>query len=322
MFRFFVFIFGIVIPTMKPILYFLFFSVFMQAQNTISEKEILDTLDHIDKDELHTWFIPLGHPFSYLIDCRLNVFRSDNGEWAIAAEKLGYNPRGGYVALEIYYYGNCLKNLEEENGNVTNVNIVYPIDAENFEATMDGETLKPDAKFWLVRGQKVPLTLDKATYKNAGIELSELERGEIRIEEAARLAILKYRNPFRATDTELYKAIPANLKKIIVLDEWYHRDYDLFLPIPSESEIKRAYEFNKASMQQNGMSLEDLLRLTEKQNEEFKKLNDENYANNRPSSYETWQLIAKVISQSNPALYKPTLKPNTHWKNWPESGSL
>ncbi|MFP9099741.1 DUF7003 family protein [Flavobacterium sp. RHBU_24] len=306
---------------MKPILYFLFFSVFMQAQNTIPEKEILDVLDHSNSGT-YSWFIPLGHPYSYLIDCRLNVFRSDNAEWAIAAEKLGYNPRGGYVELEIYYYGNCLKNLEEENGNVTNVQIVYPIDIENHEATTDGEVLKPDAKFWLVRDQKVPLTHDRAAYKNAGIELGELEPGEISIGEAARLAMLQYSDFFRATDAELYKCIHGDLKKILVLDEWYHKDHNWPVIIFPEDNLKKTYEFNKALMEQNGMSLDDFLKLMEEQNKESEKLNDENYANNRPSSYETWQLIAKVISQNNPALYKPTLKPNTHWKNWPDSGSL
>jgi hypothetical protein len=62
--------------------------------------------------------------------------------------------------------------------------------------------------------------------------------------------------------------------------------------------------------------------MMKQQTKESKKANEDNYNNNRPSSYETWQLVAKVISQNNPALYKPTLKPNTHWKNWPDSGSL
>lgn len=35
-----------------------------------------------------------------------------------------------------------------------------------------------------------------------------------------------------------------------------------------------------------------------------------------PSTHETFQLIAKVISENDPSLWKPTLAPNNHWSNW------
>ncbi|WP_116789119.1 DUF7003 family protein [Flavobacterium psychrotrophum] len=306
---------------MKQII-FLLFSIFMQAQSTIPEHNILNALDYSNTDGLYTQFIPLGHPYCYLIDCRLNIFRSDNGEWAIAAEKLGYNPRSGYVELEIYYYGNCLKNLEEYNGSFSNSYIVFPIDIHSYESTTDGEVLKPDAKYWLVRGEKVQLTHNKLTYKNAGIELKEYEPGEINIEEAGRLTIINYHNLFRATDAELYKCIPKSLKKIMVLDTWYHRDYDRSITIPSTDNLKKTYELNKSMMEKNGIDVNQFLNSMKDQNNRSQKMNEENYNINRPSSYETWQLIAKVISQNNPALYKPMFASNTHWKNWPESGSL
>jgi hypothetical protein len=41
-----------------------------------------------------------------------------------------------------------------------------------------------------------------------------------------------------------------------------------------------------------------------------------------PSHSETFQMIADVLISGNPSLYKPTLAPNTHWRNWPEGGSL
>jgi hypothetical protein len=36
----------------------------------------------------------------------------------------------------------------------------------------------------------------------------------------------------------------------------------------------------------------------------------------KPSQCETFQLIAKLIATCDPAEYKPTEKPNTHWSNW------
>jgi len=41
-----------------------------------------------------------------------------------------------------------------------------------------------------------------------------------------------------------------------------------------------------------------------------------------PSQSETYQLIADVLESLDPTRYRPTLAPNTHWSNWPDSGSL
>jgi hypothetical protein len=42
----------------------------------------------------------------------------------------------------------------------------------------------------------------------------------------------------------------------------------------------------------------------------------------RPSGNETFQQLAQVLVTGNISHYRPTLKPNTHWKNWPGGGSL
>jgi hypothetical protein len=41
-----------------------------------------------------------------------------------------------------------------------------------------------------------------------------------------------------------------------------------------------------------------------------------------PSHSETFQMIADVLVSGNSSFYKPTLAPNTHWRNWPVGGSL
>jgi hypothetical protein len=41
-----------------------------------------------------------------------------------------------------------------------------------------------------------------------------------------------------------------------------------------------------------------------------------------PSENETFQQLAKVLETGNIQFYKPTHKPNTHWSNWPEGGTL
>ena len=75
------------------------------------EQDILTALDH-SNDGYYCHFIPLNHPYVYLKDTRLNLF-CDGNSWAIAAEILSYPPRGGQIELQVFYYGNCLINLEQ-----------------------------------------------------------------------------------------------------------------------------------------------------------------------------------------------------------------
>ena len=192
----------------------------------MTEQEIYDKLDN-SNDGYYRSFVELGQIYSYLIDTRLNVFTSNKNEWAITIERLGYNPRASAIILDINYYGNCLTNIEYYNDRPTSCYSVYPVDRDNFNETVEYDALKPNAQFWLVRGQKTTLSHNKKDYLKAGIKLKEFEPNEISAEEVARLLILTHRELFRATEEELYKSIPANLKKISVIDEWYHKDFNL-----------------------------------------------------------------------------------------------
>jgi hypothetical protein len=42
----------------------------------------------------------------------------------------------------------------------------------------------------------------------------------------------------------------------------------------------------------------------------------------RPSGSETFQQLAEVIVTGDICRYQPTLSPNTHWRNWPDAGTL
>jgi hypothetical protein len=285
------------------------------------EQEILTALDH-SNDGYYCDFIPLNHPYSYLIDTRLNLFQSD-GEWAIAAEILGYNPRGGRIELNIFYYGNCLINLESYNNRNTNYYSVSLIDEDSYEAATSEELLNPEAASLLVRGISLALSHDKADYELAGIDLVEYEPGRIGMEEVARLLITQNREVFKATDAELYKSIPQHLKKLLVLDEWFHKDFTVGpQKTMSANEITETFELNKQIGSLSGMSLADFTATIRAQEERMGKFEREQWETARPSSYETWQQIAKVLATGDSSHYKPTLEPNTHWSNWPESGSL
>lgn len=42
----------------------------------------------------------------------------------------------------------------------------------------------------------------------------------------------------------------------------------------------------------------------------------------RPSRSETFRMLAEVLATGDVAAYAPTLPPNTHWRNWPDGGTL
>jgi hypothetical protein len=46
-------------------------------------------------------------------------------------------------------------------------------------------------------------------------------------------------------------------------------------------------------------------------------LNDE-----RPGTSETFQQLAQILETGDVRLYRPSHPPNTHWRNWPEGGTL
>jgi hypothetical protein len=291
-----------------------------------AEQEILDSLDATKKQGPYYSFIELGHGYSYLIDSRLTIFRNDAGKWAIAAERLGYNPRAGNIVLEIIYFGNCLFNLEPCNDQFSNIYHLYPISYESFETAIENETIKPGQQQWIVRGTTIELSHNKQDYSNAGIELKEYEAGEISAEEAGRLVITTHRDLFRATDEELYKSIPADLDKILVLDEWYHRDFmEMILPDVAidEQQVRAIFEASKDSLAAIGyVEYENLGALIQQSATSRQGFNQQQWEENRPGAYETWQQLAKVISTGDISHYKPTLEANTHWKYWPDSGSL
>lgn len=41
-----------------------------------------------------------------------------------------------------------------------------------------------------------------------------------------------------------------------------------------------------------------------------------------PSQSEAYRLLAEVLTTGDPARYRPTEEPTTHWSHWPESGEL
>lgn len=94
-----------------------------------------------------------------------------------------------------------------------------------------------------MRGIPVALSHDKTDYERVGIGLVKFGPGKIDVDEVNYLSINQNQDVFRATDEELYRSIPSDLKKVWTPDGWYHRDFTVCPPkILSGAEITGAYE--------------------------------------------------------------------------------
>lgn len=291
----------------------------------LTEEHILNQLDNF-KFGVYCRFIDLGHPYSYLINSRLNVFKDNGTNWAIVAERAGYNPRGGGILTDIFYFGNCLQNLDTYNEQLVNYYTVSPMNWDEYIDVFDFEYLREHVSSCTIRGRNFELSHNKHDYDKAGIELKNYFEyddapDKISVEEVGRLLLTKYMDVFLATDDELYRSIPKQLKKLLTVDEWHHKDFqELFQPQITDINFDEIFNSNKQLS--DLMDSETFRDLFTQHQDNISTFNQQQWTDNRPSSYETWQLLAKVIVSGDASLYKPTLEPNSHWKNWPESGSL
>ena len=253
----------------------------MNAQEILKqlEENLFDPLD----------FLWLGYVYSDLIDCRLNLFK-DKNQWAIVAERLGYSQKGGMIDLAIQYFGNCILPIITPSGTTWDQYSVYPITYRAAQ-DVDGDffSIRKDVKALKVRNTIVTICQDREKYERAGIHVPD-HKEEIGWENVGRYLILNHSDLFRATDEELYKYLPKELEKIMVLDEWHHKDY---------KEAEELVDINR------------------------KNVASDYFDRHGPfDSYETYPMLAKVLATGDVSFYKPTMTPNTHWKFWPEAGSL
>ncbi|MEV6964101.1 hypothetical protein AB0M47_03220 [Hamadaea sp. NPDC051192] len=193
------------------------------------------------------------HPYAYAIDARMHVFR-DDARWALLVELVGYNPRAGNVVDVVHAYGNC---LTRGRSGYENDDFLTRIDnMDEIEDIDNPEYLRTDGGPIQIRGRRI--TVDAA----AGDSL----------EDVFRLLVPDHRDLLLADELELRRRIPAELVRLLVLEEWWHRRPERHDELPSETE--------------------------------------------------TFRQLAVVLATGDVTAYRPSKAPNTHWSNWPESGSL
>jgi uncharacterized protein DUF7003 len=213
----------------------------------VHASEILQQLDDANQ---RCSFPNLENGYYYAVDVRLHAYRDDS-RWALIIEAVGYSPRAAALSDVLHYYGNCLTSGEpgfENEDFLDRIDNWHQIEDREFPEEYQGGPI-------VIRGQSITVPGEP------GEELYEVFR---------RL-VPEHRDLLFATEDELRRRIPADLPKVLQLEEWHHPD----------------------------VSVDEL-----------------------PSGSPTFQELAEVLSTGDTGRYDATRAPNTHWTNWPESGSL
>jgi hypothetical protein len=169
-----------------------------------SAAEILKQLDGCA--EGYT-FPVLDNAYVYPADTRMTLYR-DEARWALVIEVLGFNSHmGGAEGIDnaLYCFGNCLRRPPG----------ISPDDLLRLVGDGDSGPLFEEAHGTAVRKGATDLRIrDRLVPAPPSAQAFELLRA----------LILDHRDLLFATDEELQARLPADLPRLLRLDEWNHPD--------------------------------------------------------------------------------------------------
>ena len=255
--------------------------------SSFTQKDILDYLEETNQETYH-FFIDLEHPYFHTAGSRLTLY-ADEKRWAIVFEKSGYSNTGLRGEIELFYFGNCLTNLQSEgsaDGFTSNLQNIMLINTSTIENDMGFVSKK--IKQVKVRDTLLDIEQDKLVYEKKGITDPAYENAENLIDLPSLIRYLDEEHPtiFRATEKELRMCLPADLPKLMQIGEWHHKAFT------KDKDMTSPTEFHYEVM------------------------------GNKPSDYETYKIIADILVSRDTTKWRPTLKPNNNWRNWPKAGYM
>lgn len=224
------------------------------------ESEILHQLDLAFKGEpneyypkgrsgdiKYNFFLDLEHGYFMTAGSRIHLYANEK-QWAIVFEKNGYQNRAGTADIELDYVGNCIEypiDKYPERNYITNAANIPLIDGDEFERieNKDGsgmetfEMIGKDVKEIKVRGQFIPFNNNDKDYEKVGIKLHDFGSSGKLVGFGDLIRYYQETNPklISATEDEMKRHIPKDLKKIMTINE-FHQDQE---KLPSQQETYR-----------------------------------------------------------------------------------
>jgi hypothetical protein len=207
---------------------------------------------------------------------------ADEQRWAIVMEKTGFNPRGGNVPLELDFFGNCLHGLDTAGS--------------NGQFTCNTKFLE------VIQGQ----------------EMERIGTGEELVRRSVDSIAIRDQRVLIDQDNSHYEAIGIETR--------FTDNQDKLLSL--EGLVRYLSEKHPDLFRANDRELRtclpnDLPRLmTIDRWVHPKDLGLGDGPGARPSTYETFQTIAKILVTRDTSLWKEPAAPNNDWRFHPEAGSL
>lgn len=211
-----------------------------------TEKEILEKLDLAfqgipasdfpsggSEDIQYNFFLDLEHGYCETAGSRIHLY-GDKTHWAIVFEKNGYQNRASAAETELDYIGNCIHypvDVYPERNYITNASRIMLISSDEYERIRnvkgkemeDFELISPDAKEVNIHGKVVPIEHDTTKYTRLGIQLRDYSNPQhlIGYEDLVRFFSDTQPELLNATETEIKQHIPADLPKIMTIDNFH-----------------------------------------------------------------------------------------------------
>lgn len=230
-----------------------------ESQMIYTENEILKQLDLAYKQEpseyypkvrsqdiKYNFFLDLEHGYFETAGSRIHLYANEN-QWAIVFEKSGYQNRATRAEIELDYIGNCINYPVDrfpDRNYISNVSSIVLIDSneyvriENKNGTTDVENFEliaNDIKEIKVRGKLIPINNNYKDYERVGINIRDYNNPKKLIGFGDLIRFYHETNPIlvSASEDEIKKYIPKDLKRLMVIDE-FHYDPDI---LPSKQEV-------------------------------------------------------------------------------------
>lgn len=263
---------------------------------SFTENDILEELDAVFKGvksalgaafDGQAFFLDLESGYLSVANSRIHLY-ADETNWAIVFEVNGYHNRGMSAQIDLIYIGNCIDPPVSKSA---------PADLGIYASNASAIGLFSNVtNIYLI---------DEEAF--SAIELED----EFEIIDPSAKEI-------KIRDT----AISIDINKSRYEEEKISFSNDLFLPefkdllrylSATDNKLVFAKEAEiKARLPKNLLKIETLKAFHHKSIYEKE---------NTPSSYETYQQIARVLTTGNIGHWNPSLEINNHWKNW-DSGNL
>lgn len=227
-------------------------------------------------------FPMLDNGYVYLAATRLSLYRSDE-DWAMVIEVFGFSPRAGLPDTHIHTFASRLHNRDSPEKYISRERYEqYLVNNPHNESRL---IFPVDEGPWQ-DPECLEFVADNAqTVSLRGVPLS-------------------------------VPALPVYARHEIILEE--PPRVQVFELCRFFADVARDQVL--ATEQERRVSVRpEMIQILQLEEWNHPNIVDES---ERPSGSETFQQLSKVLITGQSSHYRPTLPPNTHWRNWPESGLL